>query len=70
MKMNTEDANSSSSGVGEDDGPHQDQHINTARSADDSNSLIEDVPPVDYEPSSQESQSRRRRMKPENVPKL
>ena len=66
MKMNTEDASSSS---GEDDGPHQDhQQMNTARSVDDSNSLIEDVP-VDYEPSSQESQSRRRR-KPEKVPKL
>lgn len=65
MKMSTEDASSSS---GEDDGPHQDQQMNTARSVDDSNSLIEDAP-VDYEPSSQESQSRRRG-KPEKVPKL
>jgi hypothetical protein len=64
MKMNTDNPSSSS----EDDGPHQDQQINTARSADDSNSLIEDVP-VDYEPSSQESQPRGRR-KPGNVPKL
>ena len=65
MKMNTEDR---SNGSGEDYGPHQDQQINTARSADDSNSLIEDVP-VDYEPSSQESHARAR-IKPGNVPKL
>lgn len=69
MKMNTEDASSSSGSGGEDDGPHQDQQqMNTARSVDESNSLIEDAP-VDYEPSSQESQSRRRG-KPEKVPKL
>ena len=66
MKMNTEDA--SSGGSDEDDGPHQDQQMDTARSADDSNSLIEDVP-VDYEPSSQENQSRMMR-NPQRVPKL
>jgi hypothetical protein len=66
MKMSTEDA--SISGSGEDDGPHQDQQMNTARSVDDSNSLIEDAP-ADYEPSGQENQSRSRR-KPEKVPKL
>ena len=68
MKMNTEDASSSSGSGGEDDGPHQDQQMYTARSVDDSKSLIEDAP-VDCEPSGQENQSRRRR-KPEKVPKL